>query len=366
MTNYRNAGPPVCVILSLLLTLVVLPHLVWAQTPSVPAPPSAASNGAPVSSAAASADPAPVPSPAPLSESLTGLAKAHYDAAVVLFEDGDARGAQLKFRAAHEVSHDPRLLWNMAVCEKQQRHYAKMMQLIDRYLADGGSFLTDMERAEATAVLETLQPFVARLTIEANEAGATAYVDGELVGQTPLGELLVDMGSRKIRVTKEGFKDWKATRQVSGGSRVSVVVKLEAERHVGVLRIVTDINGNIRVDGEPVGRGRWQGELDSGTHGVDVSSPGMELYQADVLVQDDQVTTVRVNLKPLPKGGEAKRKVPPWLWIAGSAVLAAGLGTGGYFLARPHEPDDIPPVAGTMDPGWIQMPLRRSDGHREP
>jgi len=85
-----------------------------------------------------------------------------------------------------------------------------------------------------------------------------------------------------------------------------------------------------------------------------------------VLVQDDQLTTVRVNLRPLPRADEDERKplLPVWVWAAGGAVLATGLGVGGYFLARDREPLEGEPIEGTMDPGWIRMPLTFGGGGR--
>ena len=78
------------------------------------------------------------PTPAPLTKSLTGEAKAAYDSGRLLFEDGDSPGALAKFSRAYDVSHDARLLWNMASCEKELRHYGRAAALIGRYLQEGG------------------------------------------------------------------------------------------------------------------------------------------------------------------------------------------------------------------------------------
>src|SRR5688572_33443050 len=72
--------------------------------------------------------------PAPLSEALTGDAKAAYEGGKLLYGDGDFAGARVKFQAAYETAKDPRLLWNVAVCEKGLRHYAKVVELTKKYL----------------------------------------------------------------------------------------------------------------------------------------------------------------------------------------------------------------------------------------
>src|SRR4051812_25337068 len=66
----------------------------------------------------------------PLSESLSGMAKAEYEAGKILYADKDYANAIVKFQHAFEISHEPRLLWNVAVCEKNLRRYARMLAAI--------------------------------------------------------------------------------------------------------------------------------------------------------------------------------------------------------------------------------------------
>src|ERR1700723_275589 len=61
----------------------------------------------------------------PLAQSLPADARRDYDAGKLLFEDGDYATALLKYQAAYDQTHDPRLLWNVAVCQKDLRHYAR-------------------------------------------------------------------------------------------------------------------------------------------------------------------------------------------------------------------------------------------------
>src|ERR1700753_74112 len=83
--------------------------------------------GAPEAPPAAAASPA---APA-LGESLTGAAKEEYETGRILFDNADYSGALVKFRHAYELSSDPRLLWNMGACEKNLRHYVKLLHLVD-------------------------------------------------------------------------------------------------------------------------------------------------------------------------------------------------------------------------------------------
>src|ERR1700733_15375901 len=182
---------------------IILPALTLTAAEAQPRGPASAS-------APTTPPPASLPArPKPLSETLAGDAKADYDAGKLLIGDGDFVGAEVKFRSAYGRSNDPRLLWNVAACEKNQRHYARTLTLLRQYVADGGALLTDADRAEAKALVDTIESLTVKLTIAVSEAGAGVTVDDESVGTSPLpAPLVVDIGSRKIVVKKAGFKDF--------------------------------------------------------------------------------------------------------------------------------------------------------------
>lgn len=64
--------------------------------------------------------------PKSLADTLTGDAKAEYEAGKLLYQDGDFKNALAKFQKAQELSKDARLSWNIAACEKNLRHYTRV------------------------------------------------------------------------------------------------------------------------------------------------------------------------------------------------------------------------------------------------
>lgn len=244
------------------------------------------------------------PAPRPLSETLAGDAKADYEAGKLLIGDGDFVGAEVKFRSAHERSNDPRLLWNVAACEKNQRHYARTLTLLRQYMGDGGALLTDADRAEAKALVDTIEALTVKLTITVSEAGAAVTVDDESVGTSPLtAPLVVDIGSRKIVVTKTGFKDFSQTVPIGGSAEAHIDVALLADVHEGKFSVTTVAGAAIFIDGLRVGAGRFEGMLKSGGHTLRVVAEGMHPYQSEVTIADDENRSVDVPLE--------KEYVPP-------------------------------------------------------
>jgi hypothetical protein len=250
--------------------------------------------------------------PASLADSLTGDAKADYEGGKLLYGDGDYAGARVKFQAAYDLVKDPRLLWNMAVCEKGQRHYAKVVGLTQKYLTEGGDLLSADDRAEAKDLLDAIESFTVSLALTINEAGADVFIDGERVGSSPLaGPSLVDIGTREIRVEKPGFKPFRSSVPVGGQKQASLRVTLQAELHEGELNVTVKQGGRISIDGKPVGRDHFAGRLKSGGHTLRVEAPGMVPYQSEIVVQDDQQRGIDVVLEPMAAAAAPPEKHGP-------------------------------------------------------
>lgn len=313
--------------------LVSMPSAVQAQA--------AANTAAPDAPSAAGAT--PEARPAPLAESLKGMARADYAAARILYEDGDYAGAFTKLESAYLASQDPRLLWNMAACDKELRHYANVLVLLERYLREAESLITPEEREATRQLVETVQAFVNELDLRVRPDGAEVSIDGVARATTPIAQpLRVDMGKRKLSVRKEGFLPYETELDLAGGQRLELEVQLEPERHEGTLRIVSDPSAVISIDGKVVGTATWVGQLPSGSHSVHVSAPGKQAHKTEVVIKDDATSSLHVNLVDEPS-----LLAPPrdnsrtLLWVIGGVALA-GAGVGTYLLLRPSDARDTP------------------------
>jgi hypothetical protein len=297
-----------------------------------------------------SADDPPAAAAVTPSGEITGAAKAAYDAALVLYADGDFTGALSGFQRAYDLSDSPNLLWNMALCEKKLSHYARAIRLLERYQIEGGERLTDKDRAGATFLSDKMKSFVNMLRVTVNEPGASVLLDEELVGTTPLAKpLLIDMGLRRLRVVKKGFVTFDERRQIVGGVEVTINVRLLEERHEGRLLVIASNNDWIWLDGKRMGRGRFDGSVVSGGHSLRVTAEGMKPYQAEIIVQEDRVRTLQVTLEP-----EVKAGLPTWLVATGVSVLAVSVGvTTGYLLFKAGEAPE--PTRGNLAPFAIEL-----------
>ena len=282
-------------------------------------------------------------SPKPLAQSLSGQARADYESGRMLFGDNDYKAAALKFRSAYDQAKDARLLWNIAVCEKAQRHYARVQELVELYIAEGQGVISPAERRDADELLKTVEPLVVRLRVSADQAGAVVAVDGEEVGKTPLAApLRVDVGTHKITLMKAGYRTFERT-----GTFTAAVATIDARLvpPQGVLEVDAPKDAAVLVDGTSVGQGSQRMHLTPGVHGLRVTASGMSPFVSDVAIEDDKVRRISISL-------ERDRSVlPVWFWIGASVVATGALAVSGYFLLRSN--DSPSPDRGTLDPGFV-------------
>lgn len=261
----------------------------------------------------------------PLSEVLSDEAAASYGAARLLFEDGDFAGALAKFRHAYALSKEPRLLWNMATCEKEQHHYSKAVRLIDAYLREGGAAMSATRRAEVETTRDALSAFVSPLQITGVTVAFTLYIDGEVTPYRRDLPATLDLGHHVLRIEAPGFEPFTSQVDAPGKQPVVVNVELKALEQTGRVRIeAAESNATILIDGRVVGTGRWEGPLSAGSHRVKVTSPTGTVHQQDLMVSAGASRTLHVSHEEEP--------APLWPWLVGGAAVLIGGGIGGYLL----------------------------------
>lgn len=276
--------------------------------------------------------------PRPLSESLSGEAKQSYDGAVLLYSDNDLKGAAEKFTRAYELSKDPRLLWNMATCEKGLRHYFRTYQLIDRYLKEGASSLSMEQVARAEETKRTLGDLYSPVTLRVEPAQARVTADGAPLEPGATGAMGLDLGLHKVHVQAEGFEPQDLAVDAPGRTPVEIKVTLKRVVAPARLSVVTENTATITVDGRP-STGQWEGALAPGHHKVQVTSPGKVPYFTELDLGEGQNRSMLVPLKE-------KAGIPLWVWIGGGVLLAGGAALAIVGVVRANE--QPPPLAGKL------------------
>jgi PEGA domain-containing protein len=371
--------------------------------------PAAASAG-PVAKGARPAPPARAKTRKGLRDSVRGLAREAFDRGVMLFEAKNPSGAFAEFERAYELSKDPRLLFNMALADRDQRRFARAVSLLQREQVEGAGVLSAEELTVVRRALAAFLPFTTLLTVDCDQPGASVFVDDAPVGTTPLAEpVRVDVGERRVSARKDGFRDASATRSAASGTPLSVVLTLEPRGKL-VVRARGVAAARVAVDGVEVGGAPWEGEVPAGAHVITVSAGGfvskarhevvargattvldvaMQSDQGRLRVEsDDDGGVIAIDGRPVGKGTwegalgsgphsllvkrdgaepysteltvlrdqtrtvqvSLRSRSIGWYWYVGGGLLLAGAAaTTAFVLARDGEPTTTG-AGGTLNP----------------
>ena len=99
------------------------------------------------------------------------------------------------------------------------------------------------------------------LTVTSTPSGASVYIDGDLIGQTPLRDYEIDTGSQRekqieVRLEFSGYENRVTQLTLRGGQQTPLDVRLEKSiSRTGTLTVTTIPRGaSVYIDGDPIGQ----------------------------------------------------------------------------------------------------------------
>jgi hypothetical protein len=298
---------------------------------------------------AQTATPAAPPSgPAPLAERLTGDAREDYETGRLLLSHHDEVGAMVRFRRAYRQTPDPRLLANMALCEKGMQHYGRAATLFQRALDEGGALFTAGQAAQIRGLIAECLPRTGLLRVTVDVPGALVRIDDEPAGRAPLpADVRVDRGNHRVDVTSSGYRPFVREVPIVDDAPVTIDAHLESLVAEGIVVVRAPPDADVAIDGHIVGRGAWQGRVAAGSHALRVTADGMAPYERKLDVTADQTSAVDVTL-------HRDRGLPVWLWIAGGAVavVAVVVASASTFHSSDHAAAGDAPSTTVLRLSW--------------
>lgn len=182
-----------------------------------------------VPSFADDAKPAPANEAAGSQDAVTE-ARTRYNRGIELYNDGDYKLAIIEFQRSYDLAPNWRVLYNIGEVQFQLNNYASALKSLERYLAEGGTEIPDKRKAEVLKDIDSLRVRTGFLTVKTNVEGADVMVDEVPIGKSPLApDLLVDGGSRKVVVSKVGYRTESKNVTVAGKDHITVTVDLTEE-----------------------------------------------------------------------------------------------------------------------------------------
>ncbi len=187
-------------------------------------------------------------------DELPEIARSDWDLATTAYGAKSYAKACPGFRRVYELSKNPKVLSNLAVCEKDAEHFVKAVEALKLQKEVGRSALSAEDLAAADRAISVLEKFTTQVTVDVaadpratrSVTGAKVYIDDEeQVGTVPFMKAFpIDQGQHKIRVSKEGFKDAIETLVLKEPKTVKLVMEQTSFERATV---------SVRVDGIPAG-----------------------------------------------------------------------------------------------------------------
>ncbi len=239
---------------------------------------------------------------------LSATERQDWDAAVELYEARNYQAALVQFRKVYESSKNARVLYNIGVCEKDLHNYARAKAAWERQLTFTEA-LTAEDRQSLDAAIRTVEPFVSTLEVEVDQPGATVFLKGEPVAETPLtAPIAIDVGQQTIRIEKEGFKDQEIIVDVRKDVPAKIEVRLEPS--VKKTRVTVEVTGgkNARVfiDGVDMGPAPFKGPVLEGRHTFEARALGYETARQTSDVKYGKPLEIKLNLAVRVNEGKVK------------------------------------------------------------
>lgn len=134
----------------------------------------------------------------------TDMARQRFQEGVRLYDQGKYEEARAAFLQAYALKKHPAVLLNLAQSELRSNHPVEAARHFSEFLRDNPS-AEAAERKAAQDGLTAARTQTGQIDVKVDVAGADVFVDGELVGRSPLAEPVdVAPGSRKVEARFPG------------------------------------------------------------------------------------------------------------------------------------------------------------------
>jgi hypothetical protein len=287
--------------------------------------------------------PAPAaPAPPTIRSQLSGDARDAWDRAQQLLRAKNFEGGLVEFTRAFDLSKNPRVLFNVGICEKGLSHYARASMRFEQELREGEATLSEDEKKELREAIAIVRKYVSTVSVTSSEQGAHLLVDGFDVGTTPFKEpVTVDVGHRELTLKKDGFASQTKGIDVNAGVPVALDFHLDATNKTGSVTIAISgaPNATISMDGTDMGPAPFKGNVPAGRHTFEAKQFGYTTASQTVDVSYQGIISVtlamsterheaRVTIDANPPGAAIEIDGT----IVGSSHWEGTLKTGGHQL----------------------------------
>jgi hypothetical protein len=159
---------------------------------------------------------------------VSAAAQRFFDEGIAALQREDYATALVAFERARALEERPVLLFNIAMCRRALLQYPEAIAAFRQYLVVADADTSEERRQQVRDLIAEMEGNLARVTVRADQDGATVLLDGRRVGSTPLAQVLeLGPGSHVLEVRKDGYRDARVSFDVMAGETRDLAVALE-------------------------------------------------------------------------------------------------------------------------------------------
>lgn len=208
------------------------------------------------------------------------------------------------------------------------------------WLARYGATAAAAKKTQAEARVKELVAKTGAVTLTVSEPGATILVDDRPAGTSPLAQpLRAANGTRKIKVTKDGFAPFEQSVNVSTSGPSTVTVNLVGTSAKGKITVKEQGGKAVRilVDGVDMGDAPWTGDVEPGPHEISLRAMGLAAAPQRITVErgrSQELTLVASNASAPVKLGTNDGKGLVYLddKVVGEGTFSGDVPAGAHKL----------------------------------
>ncbi len=280
-----------------------------------------------------------------------------YDRGLVLFDEGDYKGAIDAFVGSYCAKPHPAGFYNIAQSYERLLEFERSIDYFERYVTESEPNTQLNKKAQLRA--EVLRGLPAQIRVATVPAGAAITIR-DATGLRARGEanqsepLEVVRGSYTMHVRMPGYKDITRSITTKPGQPYSYYLRLEAQ--TGTLRVTaTPENARIFLDDRLVGEGTYSETLAIGRYEITSEAPGRPASKEVVTVKAGEASDLTLELEEPAESGRTPLVIASsmGMGIAGgvamssifgqdsaatvaSSVAASAVGAGGAYYGIPE------------------------------
>jgi TonB family protein len=159
-----------------------------------------------------------------------------------------------------------------------------------------GPTVTGNDRVSEAPAERRPRPTTGSLTLTSEPTKATVWLDGEVVGETPLTLRTIKAGDHTLQFTLPNFETYESKLSVNAGIATPLHAALEPV--IGTIAVTVEPLGTIYVDGQLAGRnvsGLARFEVAPGPHMLRIESPDYGVKEVEVDVRPNREAELKVD-----------------------------------------------------------------------